>query len=129
MMRRPGVVCRISFGAIIFACITACSSSDRGTEPDRTATLDVGPAVDEIDRARALDARQAALERNLSGRSLRWENRARGVAGTVTPIRTYRTRDGIYCREFLETVRREAADSRVQRTACRDQDGVWRVAR
>jgi surface antigen len=73
---------------------------------------------------------QEALETARSSTTLSWSYVEDGSRGEITPLRTYRTSAGFYCREYVEVV--DAGDegqSRRQRTACRDEDGLWKPVR
>ena len=79
------------------------------------------------DRRLAGRAVQRALETKLSGISVRWNNDASGNAGSVTPVRTYRTTGGRYCRVYEERLfRRDVLSDGRQKTACRGDRGTWR---
>jgi surface antigen len=54
-----------------------------------------------------------------------WSDRRRTVQYSVTPLRTLKTSDGLFCREYAAkaTVNGHAAD--VYGTACRQGDGTW----
>ncbi|MFQ5783799.1 MAG: RT0821/Lpp0805 family surface protein [Alphaproteobacteria bacterium] len=70
---------------------------------------------------------QQALEMGSSGVALRWVNASSGNAGAITPLSTFRTSTGYYCRRYRETViRGRRGEARAVRTACRDDFGVWR---
>ncbi len=73
---------------------------------------------------------QEALETARSSSSLTWSYVEDGSRGEITPLRTYRTSAGFYCREYVEVVD-SGADQRHrrQRTACRDDDGLWKPIR
>ena len=73
---------------------------------------------------------QEALETARSQSSLSWIYAEDGSKGQITPLRTYRSTTGYYCREYVEIVE-SPADSRTarQRTACRDNDGLWKPIR
>lgn len=73
---------------------------------------------------------QEALETARSRTSLTWIFAEDGSKGEITPLRTYRTTTGFYCREYVEVVDSgsEGRTSR-QRTACRDADGLWKPIR
>jgi surface antigen len=45
-----------------------------------------------------------ALESTPSGTAVTWRNPDNGHTDTVTPIRTYQTGPGQYCREYTQTV-------------------------
>lgn len=78
------------------------------------------------DAARADGVLQRALENYPSGSELAWRNPDTGVAGSIVPLRSFRTRSGKVCREFIETVASGKAVDSYRLTGCRDDDGVWR---
>lgn len=69
------------------------------------------------------------LETVVSGKSVAWEVPETGARGAVTPIRTYRSRSGHWCREYR--VHEEAASATADRrgVACRTGDKMWRIVR
>jgi len=73
---------------------------------------------------------QEALETARSRTSLLWNYAEDGSSGEITPLRSYRSTNGYYCREYLEVVE-TAADGRRsrQRIACRDDGGLWKPIR
>jgi hypothetical protein len=61
-----------------------------------------------------------------------WENPSSGARGTVTPIASAYTKDGVSCRDFLASyVRRQGSETWMQGEACRSRDGAkqgaWEV--
>jgi hypothetical protein len=68
---------------------------------------------------------QRTLEETQSGLALRWGNNSSGNSGSVTPIRTYRTATGTYCREYVEIIRIGRDSESYTGVACRGADGVW----
>ncbi len=87
----------------------------------------VGNLLDERDKRMAREAEQRALETSPSGRSVAWQNPDSGHAGTVTPVRTYQTANGSYCRDYQTTVTIDGKQERATGTACRQPDGTWRI--
>jgi len=69
------------------------------------------------------------LETAVSGKSVAWEVPETGVRGEVTPIRTYRSTSGHWCREYR--VEEVAAGGTTDRrgVACRIGDKEWRTVR
>jgi surface antigen len=59
--------------------------------------------------------------------SVPWENPQTGARGTVTPIATAYSQDGITCHEFLASYERDGASSWLQGEACRASKGKWEV--
>ena len=86
---------------------------------------EIGRSLDEQDRRFAQQAEYAALERGRSGERTEWRNPDSGHAGSITPIRTYQTSDGVHCREFTQTIWVEGRAERAHGTACREPDGSW----
>ncbi|MES0884840.1 RT0821/Lpp0805 family surface protein [Roseibium sp. SCP14] len=69
---------------------------------------------------------QKALEKSLSGNSVRWQNPTSGARGSVTPLKTWKTSEGTYCRSFREKI--ELASGRTisrNGVACRTAEAVW----
>src|SRR5262245_20146370 len=87
----------------------------------------VGNVLDDRDRRLAAEAAHRALETTPSHQSVAWRNPDSGHAGTVTPVRTYQTAEGTYCREYQTTVMIEGRQERGYGTACRQPDGSWKI--
>lgn len=69
-----------------------------------------------------------ALERHRSGETVVWSNAESGAAGSVTPLRTFRSASGKWCREFERIVTAPGGqDSRIG-IACRQDDAGWQLA-
>ena len=66
-----------------------------------------------------------ALEHNLSGTPRQWQPAQNSVTVTVTPVRTYRHRDGRYFREFKLEVSGGPQPVRVNGLAYRAEKGRW----
>lgn len=69
---------------------------------------------------------QNALENALSGMRLSWQSSNSGHSGSVTPINTFKSKSGFYCREYDETLTINNRTERYKDTACRDSNGLWR---
>ena len=79
------------------------------------------------EREMAETARQKALETLISSKSLEWQSDRSKLAGKISPIRTFKSTGGQYCREFEERLIGIEAWHRVRRAiACR-RDGQWIV--
>jgi surface antigen len=87
----------------------------------------VGNLLDERDRRLAAEAQQRALETAPTGRPVTWRNPDNGHSGTVTPVKTYQTSSGAYCREFQTNVTVEGKSDKAYGTACRQPDGSWKI--
>ena len=71
-------------------------------------------------------AMQIALETHLSGRSRDWSSPNLDFSGRITPVRTWRSRSGHFCRAFVEIVRLPSGAERSSRArACRNDAGHW----
>jgi surface antigen len=88
---------------------------------------EVGRSMDRTDRIYAERTAQRTLEHEPVGRTRSWSNPDNGHYGTVTPERTYESREGRYCREYQTTVTIDGRTQSAYGTACRQQDGSWQV--
>lgn len=79
------------------------------------------------DRLLAERALEEALDETLSGTPVGWRNEASGSRGEVMPIRTFRNRDGRWCREY-EARSVLSGQPEIRRgIACREDSGIWRT--
>lgn len=65
------------------------------------------------------------LETGRSGHTVAWTNPDNGATANVTPIRTFQTASGQYCREYQTTGTIGGYDEDLYGTACRQPDGSW----
>ena len=79
------------------------------------------------DAAIAETTLRQALETQVSGTPVRWENPDSGASGTVKPTRTFKNHNNQFCREYerVETV--AARTETISGIACRSDDGQWRT--
>jgi len=83
--------------------------------------------LDGADIGLARAAVQRALETLQSARSLGWTSASGRVSGSVTPLATFKTTTGYYCRRYREAVVSAAQGvASAVRIACRDDDGRWK---
>ena len=69
---------------------------------------------------------QIVLETHISGRGRQWSSPEYGFSGRVTPVRTWRSRSGHFCRAFVEIVRLPSGFERIGNgRACRNDAGEW----
>ncbi|MCS6781175.1 MAG: hypothetical protein NZ555_15895, partial [Geminicoccaceae bacterium] len=68
-----------------------------------------------------------ALERHPSGSALRFADRGGSLEGEVVPVRTFRSAEGRWCREYEMTLRERSQELRRLAIACREDDGRWRT--
>jgi len=73
------------------------------------------------------DTAQSALETQASGYTSEWMNPDTGHSGTVTPVETYERADGVYCRNFEQTITVDGSTELANGTACRQIDGTWQI--
>lgn len=120
----PALVSR-TFAVLLAGLVAAgagCATAS-GSRPGDSEPLYLGMTDDDVAIADATV--QKSLETQLSNTTLRWTNPTSGNSGSITPMRTYRTADGTYCREYREIVS-VANDSETYRdTACRRGGGFW----
>lgn len=83
--------------------------------------------LDPADRLAMRDTTQKALGTGRSGVAVAWRNAASGHSGSVTPQPPFRTDKGLDCREFQQTVTIDGAMITGYGTACRDNEGAWRM--
>lgn len=86
----------------------------------------IGKLLDDRDKRLAAEASQNALETAPTGRSVTWRNPDNEHSGAVTPVKTYQTPSGTYCREYEQIITIDGKREKVYGTACRQPDGSWR---
>jgi surface antigen len=68
------------------------------------------------------------LQRDSKEISTPWENSSSGAHGTVTPIASVYSKDGMSCRNVLASyLRRQGSETWLQGEACRPKAGPWEV--
>lgn len=87
----------------------------------------VGDRMDAADKREQAQAAQKALETTPSGKSVAWRNPDTGNNGTVTPVRTYQSPNGQYCREYQQNITVGGQLHQAYGTACRQPDGSWKI--
>jgi surface antigen len=86
----------------------------------------VHAGMDTETHRQAHEAAQIALETHLSNRARQWSSTRLDISGRITPLRTWRSRSGHFCRAFLELVRLPSGVERTGRGhACRNEAGSW----
>ena len=88
---------------------------------------EAGKSLDRADRLYASRAEYEALEYAPAGSATPWRNPDTGHYGSVTPIETYETAAGQYCREFQHQAQIGGRTRDVYGTACRSPDGQWQA--
>ena len=92
---------------------------------DLTYNLGIYQNLSARERTLARYAVQQTLETKLKHQSGRWEDPLNNTFGLVTPLRTYKSITGHYCREFMEVVTRKGAIKSSLQKACRTARGRW----
>ncbi|MFO7578244.1 MAG: RT0821/Lpp0805 family surface protein [Pelovirga sp.] len=90
---------------------------------------DVGRSLDRADQLAMERNAQYALENVPTRTSTAWRNPDTGNRGTITPVETYQTSRGEYCREYVQTVWIGGEEHQAYGTACRQPDGSWKIIR
>jgi surface antigen len=96
------------------------ADSPHSVSPNATAAV---PSESDLAMARA-----AVSEVLIKGASsVPWENPKTGTRGTVTPLASLYSQNGIACRDFLASFVKNGSESWLQGAACRAKRGTWEV--
>lgn len=121
-MKRLGVSAALATGLVVAACAQFESLyktlSGEPSEP-------VYSRMSEEDKRLAAATVQDALETGLDNAIRTWSNTRSGISGKVTPVKTFMTDAGVFCRDYRETASLGDAERSHLKTACRDEGGVW----
>ncbi len=90
---------------------------------------EIGASLDANDRRAMERNAQYSLEHTRTNNTTTWENPDSGHYGEFTPVRTYKTAEGTYCREYTQTVMIGGTPHRAYGTACRQPDGSWKIVK
>ena len=77
------------------------------------------------DVALAAGLLQDVLETAPDGTERAWTNPATGSGGRVTPMRSYLSEGGYFCRAYREELAIGGQTARFEHAACRNRAGVW----
>ena len=100
-----------------------------GTLAGALVGQDIGRTLDRADQVAMQQNAHYALEYAPSHNSTQWRNPDSGNRGEITPIETYQTSTGQYCREYRQTVWIGGDQQQAYGTACRQPDGNWKIIR
>ena len=114
MMRRRLIGCAGALGLLLGGCASSPS-----------AETDLYGRLTENDVTLAARTLQSALELTPDGATRRWTNQETGHSGAITPIRTYLTEGGHFCRDYREELTLGERSGRFQHSACRSEDARW----
>jgi surface antigen len=123
----------LASGGCSFQLDSITGTSSEAGRGDITATLQPSPAIKpiaqpaEADLAIARAIVNEALSKGGKDSSLPWENPKTGARGTITPVASAHTVDGLTCQDFLASYVRSGAESWLQGEACRAGHGRWEV--
>ena len=84
-------------------------------------------AAAESDREARERVLSQALEKLASGETASWENPDSGRRGSITPVRTFKSRDGQWCREYAADEWLGGKRELRRAIACREGEGLWRT--
>lgn len=90
----------------------------------RLAALEAAVTADREARTQAL---LTALEGSVSGESVAWENPDSGHRGRITPVRTFKTVQGQWCREYAADEWLGGKQEIRRAIACRVGEGQWKT--
>ena len=79
------------------------------------------------DRRYLASAVGQALEHEISGSVLPWKNPESGSEGQVMPVRSFRSAEGQWCREYVAQGQVGILWDERRAIACREGEGVWRT--
>ncbi len=89
---------------------------------------DGGPAgAGFVQTASDLEAFEDALEKTATATTVAWSNTGTGTEWTVTPVFTFKSKQGSYCREYEQQARTGDRRVEISGIACRASDGTWRI--
>ena len=86
-----------------------------------------GDSLIPSDRAKFKEATKVAMDNIADGEVYSWVNPDSGVAGTITPVRSYHVEKDQICRDFEATI---SVDKRIGKTngrACKISADAWLV--
>jgi surface antigen len=105
-----------------------------GEEPEVTGSIRpvAGPRATaalppESDLAVARAAVREILAKGGKDSSMPWENPKTGARGTVTPLASAYSQDGLTCRDFLASYVSNGTEAWLHGEACRADAGAWEV--
>jgi surface antigen len=88
---------------------------------------EAGKSLDRADRRHAEEAARKSLDSAPNGQASSWTNPENRHAGTFTPINTYRSADGLLCRDYDMSVTVDGRTQAAAGTVCQASAGAWRV--
>ncbi|MEE2745250.1 MAG: RT0821/Lpp0805 family surface protein [Pseudomonadota bacterium] len=83
-----------------------------------------GDSLMPSDHAKFTNSAKVAMDNSYDGQVFSWVNPESGLAGTITPIRSYYA-DGQYCRDFDATIAMTNGLGKSKGRACKTDDDDW----
>ncbi len=123
------------FGGAVGAAIGGLLGSKVGKGDGKLAATAAGTllgALDGVSIARSMDTvdnecLRRALEASPDQREVAWQNPDADAQYKVTPVKSYESHAGRYCREYITEAVIGGETEKVYGTACRQPDGAWQV--
>jgi surface antigen len=137
--RLPVLTLILTFGLACSGCalsykLDSVFGKETDHKDDATGSLAQGPfaaaSMTDLAEGDLVYARAAAtdvLSRGGRDASAPWENPKTGARGTVTPLASAYTQDGVTCRDFLASYLRGNEQAWLQGEACLMSAGRWEV--
>lgn len=97
------------------------------SEKSTTKSLQLAALSLQQDQTAMNVALNQALEINVSGNALTWNNPDSGRSAAFTPVRTYQDKAGKFCREYRKEVTASEHTDTTFGLACRDEAGAWKT--
>ena len=77
------------------------------------------------DVAMAVNTMQIAMMSGRDGHTAAWQNDATAMRGAITPLRTFLTSRGYFCRAYREDLWLDRRQQSQVNTACLNDEGKW----
>ena len=108
--------------------IRTADTDTTGSIPLQMASArEIPMGMSAIDWPHAQAALKEALARTDDGPSVPWSNPASGARGTVTPIASAFTSEGLPCRNFIASHVKDGVETWSEGLACRVSANTWEV--
>lgn len=112
-----------SFAALVIGLGVSLYLTDQRVER-QLAALEARLEADQRYREAALSK---VLEKHVSGETVVWENPDSGSSGEITPVRTFKSSKGQWCREYAANAWLGEKQEFQRAIACREAGGLWKT--
>lgn len=120
---------RLAFGTVVLglAITAAAAASQQAVEVEvLTPALGALDAEMSLSDRRDLEAAfQHSLETMVSGQAYAWLAEQGSARASVTPLRTFRSASGHFCREYRAKIETRLRRAELRGVACRSEDAFW----